>query len=181
MYFKICAVGTNDELPYGDDGEICISGPTVMLGYLGHSEENEKALRCHADGKIWLHTGDMGCMDKDGCVYFRQRIKRMIITNGYNVYPSRIEQIIESHPKVRQSCVIGINDPYKIQKVKAFVVPEDVNVDQKALRQELADYCKKHIAKYALPYEYEFRSELPKTNLNKTDYKVLEAESNEGL
>lgn len=177
MLFKICSPDTREELPYNTDGEICVSGPTVMLGYLGHSEENAKALQRHADGKMWLHTGDMGCMDEDGCVYFRQRIKRMIITNGYNVYPARIEQILEAHPKVRQSCVIGVADPKKIQRVKAFVVTEKEGYATEELKAELFEYCKKHIAKYALPTEIEFRKELPKTKLNKTDYKALEAES----
>ncbi len=176
MFFKICDPVTAEELPYNTDGEICVSGPTVMLGYLGHGEENKNTLRRHADGRIWLHTGDMGCMDEEGCVYFRQRLKRMIVTNGYNVYPSRIEQILDEHPKIRQSCVIGVHDPQKIQKVKAFIVPEDgVNGDD-ALKSELLDYCKERIAKYAMPRDIEFRKELPKTKLNKIDYKALEEE-----
>ena len=175
-FFKICKPDTDEELPYGSDGEICISGPTVMLGYLGHGEENEKTLRRHSDRRIWLHTGDMGCMDEDGYVYFRQRLKRMIITNGYNVYPSRIEQILEAHPKVSQSCVIGIPDKKKIQKVLAFVVAEKGVCGDEKLKAELLAYCEKHIAKYAMPYHIEFKNELPKTKLNKTDYKALENE-----
>ncbi len=177
MLFKICQPDTTNELPYGTDGEICISGPTVMLGYLGHREENEKVLRIHADGRTWMHTGDMGCMDEEGCVYFRQRIKRMIITNGYNVYPARIEQIFDEHPKIRQSCAIGIPDPQKIQRVKVYAVPEEGVAADDTLKAELFIYCKKHIAKYALPYDIEFRKELPKTKLNKIDYRILEDEN----
>jgi len=177
MFFKICDPLTAEELPYNTDGEICVSGPTVMLGYLGHVEENKNTLRRHADGRIWLHTGDMGCMDAEGCVYFRQRIKRMIITNGYNVYPSRIEQILDEHPKTRQSFVIGVPDPQKIQRVKAFVVPEDGVTADDALRAELLEYCKERIAKYAMPRDIEFRKDLPKTKLNKIDYRALEEES----
>ncbi|MBQ3866417.1 MAG: AMP-binding protein, partial [Clostridia bacterium] len=116
-YYKICKVGATEEVPYGEDGEICLTGPSVMIGYLGHPEENAQTLRVHEDGHRWLHTGDLGCMDERGFIYFKQRIKRMIITSGYNVYPSQIENILESHEAVQMSCVIGVKDPVKMQKV----------------------------------------------------------------
>ncbi len=178
-YYKICAVDGTEELPFGTEGEICLKGPSVMLGYIGHEEENAKALRRHSDGDIWLHTGDLGVMDEEGFVYFRQRIKRMIITSGYNVYPSRLENIIDSHPSVRMSCVIGVKDAYKMQKVKAFVVPKKgVKVDE-ALKADLKEYCKKRIAKYAMPYDFEFRDSLPQTGVGKIAYTVLEKEEEE--
>jgi len=96
-YYQICAVGTNDEVPYGELGEICLRGPSVMKGYLNHKEENANTLRTHSDGHVWLHTGDLGSMDKDGFIYFKQRIKRMIVTSGYNVYPSQLENITDGH------------------------------------------------------------------------------------
>lgn len=107
-YYQICAVGTNDEVPYGELGEICLRGPSVMIGYLNHKEENANTLRTHSDGHVWLHTGDLGSMDKDGFIYFKQRIKRMIVTSGYNVYPSQLENIIDGHDAVQMSCVIGV-------------------------------------------------------------------------
>lgn len=121
-YYTICAVGTNEPVPYGELGEICLRGPSVMIGYLNHQEENANTLRVHADGYTWLHTGDLGYMDSEGFIYFKQRIKRMIVTSGYNVYPSQLENIIDSHEAVQMSCVIGVKDPYKMQKVKAYVV-----------------------------------------------------------
>ncbi len=178
-YYTICAVDGTDELPYGTEGEICLRGPSVMLGYIGHEEENAKALRLHTDGNIWLHTGDLGVMDEDGFIYFRQRIKRMIISSGYNIYPSRLENIIDAHPAVRMSCVIGVKDDYKMQKVKAFVVPSEGHAADDTLKAELMNYCKKHIAKYALPYDIEFRTELPKTTVGKVAYTVLEKEEEE--
>jgi len=178
-YYKICAVGTTEELPYGTEGEICLRGPSVMLGYIGHEEENAAALRTHADGKVWLHTGDLGYMDEDGFIYFRQRIKRMIISSGYNIYPSQLENVIDAHNAVQMSCVIGVKDPYKMQKVKAFVVPKAGIKADEALKEELIAYCKKNIARYALPYDIEFRSELPKTGVGKIAYTVLEKEENE--
>ena len=125
----------------------------------------------------WIHTGDLGMMDSDGFVYFRQRIKRMIITSGYNVYPSQLENIIDGNENVLLSCVIGVKDPYKMQKVKAFVVLKPGVAPTEAVRQDLMAYCRKRIAKYAMPYEIEFREELPKTLVGKVAYRVLEEEA----
>ena len=178
-YYQICAVGTCDEVPYGEDGEICLCGPSVMVGYMNNEAETANPLRTHADGNVWLHTGDLGKMDEDGFIYFKQRIKRMIITSGYNVYPSQIENILDAHPKVQMSCVIGVKDPYKMQKVKAFIVLRDGIKPSEDIRQELHEYCKKNVAKYALPYQIEFREELPKTLVGKVAYTVLEKEAEE--
>ena len=181
-YYKIVTPGTAEECPPHTDGEICVCGPTVMLGYMDNPEETAQTLRTHNDGHIWLHTGDLGYMDDDGFVYFRQRIKRMIITSGYNVYPSQLENIIDGHEKVLLSCVVGIPDAYRGQKVKAFVVPMPGVAPSEALKQELLAYCAQHIAKYALPRQIEFRTELPKTLVGKVAYRVLEEEpgANEG-
>ena len=175
-YYKIVKPGTTEELPPNTDGEICISGPTVMVGYVDNPQETANTLRRHDEGRVWLHTGDLGYMDADGFVYFRQRIKRMIVTSGYNVYPSQLENIIDGHPKVLLSCVIGVKDPYKVQKVKAFVVLQPGIEPGEDVKQELLDYCREHIAKYAMPYDIEFRSELPKTLVGKVAYRVLEEE-----
>ena len=178
-YYQVCAVGTCDEVPYGEDGEICLCGPSVMVGYMNNEAETSNTLRTHADGNVWLHTGDLGKMDEDGFIYFKQRIKRMIITSGYNVYPSQIENVLDAHPKVQMSCVIGVKDPYKMQKVKAFIVLKDGIKPSEDIRQELHEYCKKNVAKYALPYQIEFRDELPKTLVGKVAYTVLEKEAEE--
>ena len=177
-FYKIVRPGTTEELPPNNEGEICLSGPTVMLGYMDQPQETAQALRRHTDGRIWLHTGDLGHMDQDGFVYFRQRMKRMIITSGYNVYPSQLENIIDGHEKVLLSCVIGVKDPYRVQRVRAYVVPMPGIAPTEALKQELLDYCAGHIAKYAMPREIEFRTELPKTLVGKVAYRVLEEEAN---
>ena len=178
VYYKIVKPGSTEELPANHEGEICISGPTVMLGYMDNPEETAQTLRSHGDGRIWLHTGDLGHMDQDGFVYFRQRIKRMIITSGYNVYPSQLENIIDGHEKVLLSCVIGVKDPYRVQRVKAYVVPMPGVEPTEELKAELLDYCSSRIAKYAMPREIEFRTELPKTLVGKVAYRVLEEEAN---
>ena len=178
-YYKIVKPGTTDEVDPNVEGEICISGPSVMLCYMNNESETANTLRRHADGRIWMHSGDLGKMDEDGFVYFSQRIKRMIITSGYNVYPGQLENIIDGHEKVLLSCVIGVKDPYKIQKVKAFVVLRPNYEPSDAIKQELFDYCRGQIAKYAMPYDIEFRTELPKTLVGKVAYRVLEEEEAE--
>lgn len=176
-FYKIVKPGTEEEVPYGEEGEICLSGPTVMIEYINNPEETANTLRRHKDGLKWIHTGDLGMMDEEGFVYFRQRIKRMIITSGYNVYPSRIENILDAHELVHMSCVIGVPDPYKMQKVVAFVVlrPE-ARVSSEEATQILMEYLKKHVAKYALPASIEFRESLPKTLVGKVAYRILEEE-----
>ena len=109
-------------------------------------------------------------------LYFRQRLKRIIVTNGYNVYPSQIENVLDGHPKVQISCVIGVPDPYRMQRVKAFVVPKAGVAPGEALRRELLEYCRIYVAKYACPRELEFREDLPKTLVGKVAYKQLEEE-----
>ena len=177
MYYKIVAPGTTDEAAAGTDGEICISGPTVMLGYLGNPEETATTLRTHADGKLWLHTGDLGMMDEEGFVYFRQRIKRMIVTSGYNVYPSQLEHIIDGHEKILHSCVIGVKDAYRGHRIRAYVVPMPGIAPTEELKQDVLRHCARHIAKYAMPREFIWRDSLPKTAVGKVAYRVLEEEA----
>ena len=164
-------------MPYGQEGEICLSGPTVMMEYINNPQETADTLRRHADGLVWVHTGDLGMMDEDGFIYFRQRLKRMIITSGYNVYPSQIENVLDAHELVHMSCVIGVPDSLKMQKVVAFVVLKpDVKVSEEEARKILLAYCEKHVAKYAIPKEIRFRSDLPKTLVGKVAYRILEDE-----
>ena len=143
---------------------------------MGQPEETANTLRRHTDNRLWLHTGDLGKMDEDGFVYFSQRIKRMIVTSGYNVYPSQLENVLDGHEKVLLSCVIGVKDAYKMQRVKAFVVLKPGIEPSDEIRDELMAYCKERIAKYAMPKEIEFRAELPKTLVGKVAYRVLEEE-----
>ena len=175
-YIKIVEPGTDRELPYGEEGEILLAGPTVMKEYMKHPDETAQTLRHHADGLTWVYTGDLGSMDEQGFIYFKGRAKRMIISSGYNVYPGQIENILDAHEFVQMSCVIGVPDAYKMQKVKAFVkLSPDVAPNDKT-KQALMDYCRKNIAKYAMPYDIEFRDDMPKTLVGKVAYRVLEEE-----
>ncbi len=175
-YYKIVRPGTEEAVSYGEDGEICLSGPTVMSGYLNRPEETAKTLRKHADGRVWVHTGDLGMMDEEGFVYFRQRIKRMIVTNGYNVYPSQIEDVLDSMDEVQVSCVIGVPDSLRIQAVKAFIVLKEGVAPTEETKSKILEHCRKYIAKYALPRQMEFREDLPKTLVGKVAYRILEEE-----
>lgn len=175
-YYKIVKPDTEEELPYGEEGEIVLAGPTVMAGYYGKEEETAKTLRKHADGMTWLYTGDLGSMDEQGYIYFKGRIKRMIITSGYNVYPAQLENILDAHEKVQMSCIVGVPDSYKMQKVKAFVMLKPGVEASAEVKEEIMSYCRKHIAKYAMPYDIEFRDELPKTLVGKVAYRKLEEE-----
>ena len=175
-YYKIVKPGTTKELPYGEEGEICLAGPTVMLCYVNHPKETADTMKDHGDGLIWVHTGDLGKMDEEGFIYFRQRIKRMIVTNGYNVYPSQIENVLEAHEAVHLACVIGVKDPIRVQRVKAFIMLKPGYEGSEELKKSILEHCTKYVAKYAMPRELEFRPELPKTLVGKVAYRVLEEE-----
>lgn len=176
MLYKIVKPNTREKLGYGEEGEICVHGPTVMLGYLGNPKETALTLQTHDDGLVWLHTGDLGIMDEDGFIYFKQRLKRMIISSGYSIYPSQMENIIEGHESVLMATVIGVDDPYKIQKIKAYVVLKPQIAPTDEVRKSIWEHCEKNIAKYAMPYEIEYRESLPMTLVGKVAYTVLEAE-----
>lgn len=179
MYFKIVEPGTDKELPYNEEGEILMAGPTVMMDYLNMPEETAETIRVHDDGLRWVYTGDLGTMDEDGFIHFKGRAKRMIISSGYNIYPAQIENIFDAHDKVQMSCAIGVPDDYKMERVKVFVMLKPGVPQNENTRKELLDYAKKHIAKYAMPREIEFRDELPKTLVGKVAYRQLEEEEAE--
>ena len=175
-YYKIVEPDTDRELPFGEEGEIVIAGPSVMMEYLDMPEETAHTLRKHSDGLTWLYTGDLGKMDSDGFIYFKGRIKRMIISSGYNIYPAQMENIFDTHEKVQMSCVIGVPDSYKMEKVKVFVMLKEGVPANEETRSELFDYARKHVAKYAMPYDIEFREKLPTTLVGKVAYRQLEEE-----
>ena len=174
--FKIIKNDTFKELPSGDEGEICIAGPLVMMGYLGDDAETAQAIRLHDDGKVWLHTGDIGYIGEDGLVYFAQRLKRIIISSGYNIYPTHLESIINSHEAVLTSTVIGIDHHYKGQVPKAFIVLKPGYRPGKRLEREIRELLERNIPIYALPAAYEFRDKLPQTKVGKVAFRDLEKE-----
>lgn len=176
MDFKIVKNDTFEQAPVGEEGEICISGPSVMMGYLKNEAETAQALREHPDGKLWLHTGDLGYLGEDGFIYFAQRLKRMIISSGYNIYPTQLEAVLNSHEAVLTSTVIGIEHHYKGQVPKAFVVLKEGYKPSKKLERELRELMQRNVPLYALPVAYEFRDSLPQTLVGKVAFRKLEEE-----
>ncbi len=176
MDFKITKNDTFKELKAGEEGEICISGPLVMMGYLGDDAETAQTIRLHDDGKLWLHTGDIGYLGDDGLIYFAQRLKRIIISSGYNIYPTHLESIINSHEAVLTSTVIGIDHHYKGQVPKAFIVLKPGYKPGKRIEREIRGLLERNVPIYALPAAYEFRDKLPTTKIGKVAFRELEKE-----
>ncbi|MBR6690721.1 MAG: AMP-binding protein [Bacilli bacterium] len=172
---KIINPSTRKTNPYNVVGEICINTKALMMGYLNNETETNQALQIHDDGHVWLHSGDLGYMDEDGFIFCKGRIKRMIITSGYNVYPSHIEEVIQSHPAVLQCTVVGVPHPYKQEVPKAFIVLKE-GYFSLFVKNEIKEYCKKNLAKYMVPKEFIFRKKLPKTKLGKVDFKKLQSD-----
>ena len=177
IYVGIFKPNTDIELEYNTDGEICVCGPTVMLGYYNNEAETNITLRHHKDGNIWLHTGDIGSMDENGFITYKQRLKRMIISSGYNVYPSQIEEVLLSHKAVLNASVIGIPHPYKKEIPKAYIVLNKGYKKSEELKEELIKLCKKNLAVYSIPKEIEFMDSLPKTIVGKVDFNKLRERS----
>ena len=170
---KIVEPGTTKEMKPGEIGEIVFSSVTNMQGYYNDKEETEITMKLHEDGKLWVHSGDLGTVDEDGFFFFKGRIKRMIITNGYNVFPMELENALEGHELIDRACVVGVPDEVRGEKVKAFIVLKNHSLNDDEAISVIKEYLKTKVAKYALPREYEIISELPKTKIGKVDYKKL--------
>ena len=173
---KIINRDTMEEVNTKEIGEICISGPTVMSRYLNNREETNAIIKKHPDNIEWVHTGDLGYIDEDGVLFFLQRLKRMIISSGYNVYPSHIEEILQKNELVEEAGVIGIPHPYKIQVPKAYIVLKKNITDEVEAINKIKKYCEKNLSKYMIPKYFVIRKELPKTLVGKINYKELEKE-----
>lgn len=181
MDAKIVIQDTTEEAPLGEDGEICLSGPAVMKGYLNQKEETDKTLKIHGDGKRWLHTGDIASQDESGFFYFKLRQKRMIKSSGMNVYPAQVEDILYLHPHVAEACVIGVPDKKQVERVKAFVVLKEGAVPDGATEKEIITHCRSHLIKWSCPRTVEFRETLPTTLVGKVAFKTLEDQELESL
>ena len=172
--------GTDQELPIGQRGELCISGPCLMKGYYNKPEETAILLRRHPDGRVWAHTGDMGYLDEDGFVFLDSRIKRMIIRHdGFKVFPSMIENVVSRHPAVHQCSVVGCADKDHTQGRLPFVyivLKADITAKKKQVIRELERMCAEELPEYVQPVAYKFISSMPMTPVGKVDYRQLEAD-----
>ncbi len=167
--------GTDKELKYGEEGEICITGPTEMLGYLDNEEEEGKVIKIHSDGKKWIHSEDVGIIDEDGFLFFKGRYKRLIPHGGFKLYPSYIEGVIMEHPDIDNCCVISIPDKVYGASPEAHVVIKKDSVSElKKLKEELIKLCQDKLPSYSQPEDFIFEEYLPLTSVGKVDYKKVE-------
>lgn len=167
--------GTDKELKYGEEGEICITGPTEMLGYLDNEEEEGKVIKIHSDGKRWIHSEDVGIIDEDGFLFFKGRYKRLIPHGGFKLYPSYIEGVIMKHPDIDNCCVISIPDKVYGASPEAHVVIKKDSVSElKKLKEELIKLCQDKLPSYSQPEDFIFEEDLPLTSVGKVDYKKVE-------
>lgn len=170
--FKIIDINTKKETPLEEDDELIISGPNIMLEYLDEPEETKNTL-FQMDGKTWLHTGDIACVDKRGLFHYKSRLKRMIITSGYNVYPSHVEEILTNHEAILKCAVIGIKNESKGEIVKAFIVLRE-GYNNLLTKSNIQKYMKENLAKFEIPREIRYIDDLPTTLVGKIAYKELE-------
>ncbi len=174
MLAKVVDMQTKVELPYGENGEIALSGPTLMLEYINQPEETANTIRADENGIRWLYTGDIGSMDEDGYLYFKSREKRMLKVSGVSVYPMQVEQVLEQHELVFRACVVGVPDDYQMTSVKAYIVLEDPELATDETKRALIKHCQKHLIKWSVPRAIEFRDKLPTTLVGKVEYSALE-------
>jgi len=155
--------GTRDLAP-GEEGELMLSAPQLMKEYWNNADETGRTITTAADGRVWLHTGDIGYMDEQGYVFLTDRKKDLIKPGGYQVWPREVEEVLASHPAVAEVGVAGVPDAVKGESVKAWVV---LRAGQNVSADDLLRLCKDRLAPYKVPGAIEFRNELPKTMVGK--------------
>ena len=175
MTISVFGIGTTTELTYGQEGELCFTGPNVMQGYYKNPEATAAALKCHTDGQIWMHSGDIGYMTEDGHVYVVDRLKRAITIDGQIILPAKTERVLLSHPSVEKCAVVGNAQAQFI----AYVVPA-TNADTEKAREQLVQACLEKLPDTARPVKYVFCNALPLTPVGKVDYRALEREEADG-
>ena len=173
MESKIVEIGTCTEVADGTDGELCLTGPILTMGYYKNEEATSQILRKHDDGKIWLHTGDIFCKNEEEYLFFRQRIKRMIVSAGYNIYLSQAEATVTECSIVKQCCAVGIEDAVLGSKLALYVIL-NCEKDESEAAAVIMNFCREHFAEYSLPHKIIFVDEFPKTKMGKIDFRSLE-------
>jgi long-chain acyl-CoA synthetase len=161
---RIVDIDDGRVLGFGEPGEICIKGPQIMKGYWNMPSETANVLQADENGDVWLHTGDVGVMEKDGYIKIVDRKKDMIIAGGFNIYPNEVEEVLYQHPAVMEAAVIGVPDEMRGEVVKAFVVLRE---GKATTEEEMRNWCKQEMSAYRVPKYVEFRNELPKSMVGK--------------
>jgi long-chain acyl-CoA synthetase len=161
------------EMPAGESGELIMTGPTVMQGYLNNPEETADTVRVREDGKRWLYTGDIGFMDAHGRVTLNDRKKQLIKVKGYSVFPTEVEQLMGVHEGISEVCVAGLPDPETGEAIKAWVVLKESWVGR-ITEDALKDWCRANLTHYKAPKHVEFIKEIPKTLVGKVMRRELQ-------
>ena len=173
---EMCLVepGTTKVIPDNEEGELCLLGGSIMTGYYKNEKATADVMRMHKDGRIWLHTGDVVTFDEGRSIIFKSRYKRMVKINGYNVYPTIIENTMEKNPLVSEVCAVSV--PWKTdKKMKLYVTLADSTMDRKKAEAEIMAYAKEHLNHWECPLAVTVIDEMPRTKMNKKDYKVFES------
>ena len=173
---KIIDPETQKELGPNEKGEICVSSVVTMSRYLHDSKSTQETLKLHEDGRYYIHTGDLGYIDKDGVVFFVQRMKRIIVSSGYNIYPEYVENTLRECEYVKDACLVSMPDPYRGEIAKVFIILKDGVEESYTVKRKIMEYAEKNLAHYMLPREYIYKKEFPKTKYLKTDFKKLQEE-----
>ena len=172
---KIVNPDTMKECKYNETGEICISGPGMMIGYLDNPELTNKTIRQHTDGLNWVHTGDLGHINEKGFLFHDGRIKRMIVRfDGFKIYPSAVEQAIMRHSDVQSCAVIKFSKKDLGTMPKAYIVLKNDSRQSSEILPEILKYCHDDLAERSIPEDFEFVQQLPLTSMGKIDYRALE-------
>ncbi len=173
----IFAPDTFDELDIGEEGEICITGPSMMKGYFRNVKETEYVMRKHPDGRYWIHSGDIGYLDEDGFLFVNGRIKRMITRfDGHKIFPVNIESLVAEHPNVRNCCAVGITDMTHGQGHVPLVLVELSDCDKDAVCKEIFNICDTQLEERGKPVGIVSVDNIPLTGMGKNDYRTLEKE-----
>ena len=177
---KIVEPGTDRELGYREDGEICFASPAVMLGYYQNVAATDAIIRIDAEGVRWLHTGDLGYVTEDGVLYHRGRLKRLMITyfgpehTPQKVFPDRIEAVLTAHPAVIACAAVGVPHSEYVNVPKAYLMLAKGFEPDSRLYDELFEYCQANLPEFSVPHAFAFVSEFPRTHAGKVDYRALE-------
>ncbi len=173
---EMCLVepGTTKVIPDNEEGELCLLGGSIMSGYYKNEQATADVMRLHKDGRVWLHTGDIVTFDEGRNIIFKSRYKRMVKVNGYNVYPTIIENTMEKCPAISEACAVAV--PWKTdKKIKLYVTLADPKADEETAKDEIMTYAKANLNHWSCPFAVAVLKEMPRTKMNKKDYKVLES------
>ena len=173
---SIFDIETNNELSYGNEGEICIQSPTIMSGYFHNPDATSEIIKTHSDGSIWLHTGDCGVMNEHGNLFIKGRMKRMIVRSGNKIFPTSIEAVILRNKNVSNCAVVQMAHECERHVPVAFLVLKNPETFDETV-SELNQLIESELPEFNIPYKYFIKDELPLTGINKIDFRALEKEA----